>query len=65
MKKKIEVDQNDFTIQQIENAIKEPVTTTKEYAFQRTYIGLLGAFYHGQKYFLTQQQYDKLKGSIE
>jgi hypothetical protein len=63
MKKK--VDQNDFTIRQVENAIKEKANTTKEYMFKRTYIGLLGAFYRGESYELTEEQYNKLKGEIQ
>jgi hypothetical protein len=64
MKKKIEVGQDDITVEQVENAIKEKAVTTKEYQFKRTYVGLLGAFYRGEKYFLTQEQYDKLKGEV-
>jgi hypothetical protein len=65
MKKKIEVSQSDFSIEEVEKAIQEKAETTKEYLFKRTYIGLLGAFYRGEKYELTEEQYNKLKKDIQ
>jgi hypothetical protein len=63
MKKK--VDQGDFSIEQVEQAIEKKAETTKDYIFKRTYIGMLGAFYKNQSYELTEEQYEKLKRDIE
>jgi hypothetical protein len=66
MKKKIiEVTKDDITETEIQNAIDKKAETTKDYIFKRTYIGLLGNFQKGKSYFLTQEQYEHLKGDIE
>jgi hypothetical protein len=60
MKKKT-VSLDDFAIEEIKEAAGKKAETTRQYLFKRTYIGLLGAFYRGESYELTEEQYNRLK----
>jgi hypothetical protein len=46
------------------NTIQE-LDTTKKYIFKKTYIGSLGHFIKGQKYCLTNKQYQVLHEDVE
>jgi hypothetical protein len=61
----IEVDKNDFSENEIQSAIDRQAATSKEYRFKRTYIGMLGSFFQGKKYSLTEEEYSFLKGDVE
>jgi hypothetical protein len=65
MKKQIEVSEEEFNKEDIKRIIEKKADTSKEYYFKRTYVGMLGAFHKGEKYFLSQEQYDKLKEDIK
>jgi hypothetical protein len=64
MKKTRTAAPDDFTIGEIQKAVEKKAGTARQYLFKRTYIGLLGAFYQGKSYELTEDQYNQLKADV-
>jgi hypothetical protein len=66
MKKKqiVELDKNDVNLDKLQELTQTKASTSREYLFKRTYIGMLGRFLKNKTYELTQEEYDKLKDDI-